>query len=202
MLKKSLILLALFVALLNAKSIDTKVLKNGDLVFVEAGQSAMDSAISDATRKGSVNYTHVGIVEVAKDGIFVIEANTKNGVVRTAWADFVAQNAAFDVKRVRGKHDFAAFVRKAKGYLGQPYDFYYLANNGAMYCSELVFESFADKNGAIFTAQPMNFYDENGTLPKYWKELYDGLGVAVPQGELGTNPNDMSKSERLEAVEF
>lgn len=194
---KNLAIFTLFISLLNATNFNTKALKNGDLVFVEAGQSAMDSAISDATRKEDVNYTHVGIVELSKDGIFVIEASSKSGVVRTKWADFIAENKAFDVKRVRGKHDFAAFIRKAKSFLGQPYDFYYLANNGKMYCSELVYESFVDENGALFEAKAMNFYDENGSLPAYWKELYEGLGVAVPQGELGTNPNDMSKSPLL-----
>lgn len=39
----------------------------------------------------------------------------------------------------------------------------------------------------------MNFLDENGVMPEFWTRLFEKLGVAVPQGVPGTNPNDMAR---------
>ena len=99
----------------------------------------------------------------------------------------------------RSKLDINAIIARAKGYLGQPYDYNFLPDNGKMYCTELVWEAFLDENGKrIFEAKPMNFYAADGSLPAYFKELFEEkLKVAVPQGVLGTNPNDMSKSKAL-----
>lgn len=174
-------------------------LQNGDLLFVRASDSRVDGAIGAATHiQTKPNYTHVGIVEVDEGGIYVIEANMQQGVVRIPFMNFQESNPSFDAYRLVGKYDVKDILARAKTYLGQPYDFYYRANNGKMYCSELVWESYLDKKGAhIFEAKPMNFYDSQGKLPSYWRESFEKLGVAVPQGELGTNPNTMSQSKQL-----
>ena len=43
----------------------------------------------------------------------------------------------------------------------------------------------------IFDAAPMSFRDSNGELPLYWEQLFASLGVPVPEGLPGTNPQDM-----------
>lgn len=182
-----------------------KDLKNADLVFVGAENSAFSQAIKSATAKGGTDYTHMGIVEVAKNGVFIIEATSINGVVRTAWADFAKANEGrgMNVMRLKKgiKFNAKAIIARAKGFLGQAYDWNFLPDNDKMYCSELVYEAYVDEKGErIFEAKPMNFYDENGKLPEFWVENFKKLGAKVPQGVLGTNPNDMSKSAKIELV--
>lgn len=185
----------------------TKDLQNADLVFVGAENSAFSQAIKSATAKGGTDYTHIGIVEVAQDGAFVIEATSEKGVVRTAWAEFVRTNEgrAMNLMRLKKsvKFNASAVITRAKGFLGQPYDWAFLPNNDKMYCSELVWETFVGENGErIFKANPMNFYDEKGNLPEFWVQNFKKLGISVPQGVLGTNPNDMSKSPQIELLKF
>ena len=177
------------------------ILQNGDLIFVKSSESAFDKAISQATQKTQTSYTHVGIYEHG----FVLEAEPTNGVVRTPLAAFLKANPHFDIKRLNAKKrasiDLDSVLLRAKAHLGEPYDFTYIANNGAMYCSELVYEAFVDKSGApIFHAKPMNFYAPDGSLPAYWQQLFSKLGVDVPQGELGTNPNALSREDFLESI--
>lgn len=178
-------------------------LRSGDLLFVRASQSSFDTAIVAATKskQDTPNYTHVGIVEVDKGEVYVIEASPELGVVRVGLKQFEKANPHYDVYRLKNKQDFARIITRAKGYLGQPYDFYYRVDNGKMYCTELVWESYLDERGArIFEAKPMNFYDEKGRLPAYWQESFKKLGAQVPQGELGTNPNAMAQSPALQKV--
>lgn len=85
----------------------------------------------------------------------------------------------------------------AKTYLGQPYDLYFLPENNMLYCSELVYLSYVRNGKPLFCAAPMNLKNAQGEYPKYWQDLFARLGQPVPQGELGTNPQDMSRSRRL-----
>ena len=200
---RKFVILSLFLSIFWGE-IRLQDLQNGDLIFVGAENSAFSEAISNATKKDSANFTHTAIVEVEPQGVFIIEASAdKGGVVRTAWQDFAKhnENRLLVLMRLKNAHqiDISAAIKRAKGYLGQPYDFYFYPNNGKMYCTELVWEAFLDGRGMrIFEAKPMNFYAADGTLPPYFKELFEQrLKVSVPQGILGTNPNDMSKSKAL-----
>ena len=42
--------------------------------------------------------------------------------------------------------------------------------------------------------------DKDGNMPEFWTELFKGLEMDVPEGEPGTNPNDMSKDAALKPV--
>ncbi|STQ86448.1 hypothetical protein LS73_004635 [Helicobacter muridarum] len=175
-------------------------LQHGDLIFVKTSESDFDKAISQATQKDGVSYTHVGIFDMYTDS--VLEAEPKLGVVRTKLQKFLEENPHFDIMRlnpkIAKKVDIKASIKRAEKYLGEPYDFTYTPNNGAMYCSELIYEAFLDINGKhVFKANPMNFYAPDGNLPKYWEELFAKLNKPVPQGELGTNPNDLARDEML-----
>lgn len=46
----------------------------------------------------------------------------------------------------------------------------------------------------------MNFKDREGRMSRFWQELFAKLGMEVPQGVTGTNPNDMFGEEVLEDV--
>ena len=89
-------------------------------------------------------------------------------------------------------------LARAESHLGEAYDWSFLPDNGKMYCSELVYESYRLKDGrALFSARPMNFRDAEGNLPDFWDTLFQELGEDIPEGLPGTNPNDLSKESSL-----
>jgi len=194
----------------------SRQLKTGDLLFIglpvdyTASDKEMSGAIAAATGdEDAVNYVHVAIVEVDKQGnAWIVDATTNRGVDRhpldTTLSDFRLQDGnypVFDLYRLRHNHKSVQFVQQAQQYCGQPYDLYFLPDNGAMYCSELVYESYMTKSGRhLFKTVPMNFKAEDGTFPTYWVNLFKSIGQPIPQGVPGTNPNDMAKARNLRQV--
>ena len=212
---KRLFLAAFVLILLTACSSGDR-LRTGDLIFVgipldyaaEAPADSMDTAIAASTGvAGGLNLIHVAIAEVKADSVWIIDATLRHGVDRhpldTFLTDFTLKDGSlpvFIVKRAEGVDPEAA-VGKAKTFCGQPYDLYFLPDNGAMYCSELVRESFLDAAGRpVFDNEPMNFRAADGSMPPYWEWLFGRLGTPVPQGLPGTNPQGMSASPVLKEV--
>lgn len=183
-------------------------LQTGDLVFVgvEEGSDADAGSMSDAIVSATGSITHVGIVEVDGSGtVWIIDASPKRGVARHSLASFISDNprAVFTVKRLRDTSGVSQFVENAKAHIGEPYDLAFLPDNGAMYCSELIREACHRPDGSfLFEETPMNFLAADGTVPAYWDQLFADLGMEVPQGVLGTNPQELSQSPLLEEVEI
>ena len=189
-------------------------LRTGDLVFMgipadySLDDDSMGSAISDATGKGDLNLIHVAIAEVGNDTIWIIDATIKHGVDRhpldTMLKDFTLKDGSlpvFIVKRLKDDSSAASYVENAKRFLGRPYDVWFLEDNEAMYCSELVRESYRTADGGyLFDSKPMNFKNSEGEFPLYWQQLFALIGQEIPQGQPGTNPQDMSESDRLTQV--
>lgn len=194
----------------------TEKLETGDLIFVgipmdySLEDDTMASAITESTGNGSeLNLIHVAIADVVRDSIWIIDATIKHGVDRhpldTFLTDFTLKDGTlpvFEIKRLKDNSLAETFVENAKQYLGQPYDSAFLPDNGAMYCSELVHDSYVTPDGEyIFSEAPMNFKDQDGNMPLYWEQLFAMLGMPVPQGINGTNPQQMSKEEVLRPVD-
>jgi len=186
-------------------------LRNGDLIFVglpagyDASTGAMDEAIASATgEKGEVNLIHVAIAQVKADSVWIIDATIKHGVDRhpldTFLRDFTLGDGSypeFIVKRVKGI-DADAAVKRALALCGREYDVRFLPDNEDLYCSELVQVCYLDADGRqVFKSEPMNWLAPDGTMPPYWEWLFGQLGMDVPQGVPGTNPQSMSESELL-----
>lgn len=180
--------------------------KNGDLIFQAQGSSNFSDAIATATgMSDSLTYVHVGIVlKDSSQNINVIEASPVYGVRIIPVDTFINLSPRYygkpyvTIKRVNKDIPLDRIIENAMNFLGQPYDWYYMPDNGMIYCSELVYESFLDNNGnKIFQAKPMNFRASDGTMPAFWTELYKKLGVEVPEGIPGTNPNDLSNDPQL-----
>ena len=179
--------------------------ENGDLIFQVAGNSNFSKAIEYSTgNPDSINYIHVGIIYTYDSSdIEVIEASPKEGVRIISLESFLASCPQINdkpgavIKRLK-KRPSDRVIINACSHIGEPYDWYYLPDNGMMYCSELVYESYLDESGEkIFSAQPMNFRSPDGTIPEFWINLYQKLGIDVPEGIPGTNPNDLSKHPQL-----
>lgn len=186
-------------------------LQSGDLLFQAGKDSGMAGAIAAATGNGSdkgglPDFTHVGIAVCGGGADSVLEA-AAGGVRIVPLEEFLADAGTIEgrpavvVLRLRDTTGVAAAVRRARGSLGLPYDFSFRPGNGKLYCSELVWESYRDADGQpLFPARPMNFRAADGTLPRYWSELFARLGEPVPEGVPGTNPNDLAREERLREV--
>ena len=218
---KSKIILALFVTAATMIGCgitpDENGLKTGDLIFVGlpwdyslSDSTSISSAIIEATGdKESLNMIHVAIAEVQGDSTWIIDATIKHGVDRypldTFLTDFTLRDGshpAFIVKRVSGI-DTEGFVENAKAFIGEPYDVYFLPENGAMYCSELVYDSYINADGDhLFDSEPMNFKNPDGEMPAYWEQLFARLNAEVPQGIPGTNPQNMCNSAILETIDI
>ena len=190
-------------------------IKTGDLVFVgipadySLDESEMDGAISAATgSKDALNLIHVAILEVGKDTTWIIDATIKHGVDRhpidTMFKEFTLKDGSqptYIVKRLKDSRKAAQYVENAKQFLGLPYDVAFLPDNGALYCSELVRESYRTEDGAfIFDEKPMNFKNANNEFPLYWQQLFALIGQEIPQDIPGTNPQDMSGAPVLKTV--
>lgn len=189
-------------------------LKNGDLIFVgipydyEVGSGSMSEAITAATGgEGPWNMIHVAIAEVKADSVWIIDATIARDVARRPLdvflKDFTLKDGSYPeflVRRVKGV-DADAAVERAKEYVGRHYDFCFDPDNEDIYCSELVQITYLDKDGNwVFESQPMNFLAPDGTMPRYWEWLFDRLGMEIPQGVPGTNPQNMFEAPCLTPV--
>lgn len=191
-------------------------LRTGDLIFVGISENysldedSMDEAIASATGNGeALNLIHAAIAEVdGEGGRWIIDATIKRGVDRhpldTFLRDFTLRDGSlpvFEVKRLKDTTGVADFVKKAKSFLGESYNSSFVPTPGAHYCTELIRDSYVPRGGApLFDEAPMNFCAPDGTMPVYWVQLFAILGMEVPQGVPGTNPQDMSRSPLLKTV--
>jgi hypothetical protein len=110
-------------------------------VILQTSKSARSELIVRASRSP---YSHVGLIEVAPDGVFVIEAIAP--VSRTPLAAWVARGKNRSVTVLRSAlpaPDRARVVAAAKAELGKPYDAAYQWGDDRLYCSELVVKAFA-----------------------------------------------------------
>lgn len=192
-----------------------ETLMSGDLVFIgipmdyALDENSMDSAIAAATGDGELNLIHVAILEMDGDKPYIIDATLKHGVDRhpldTMLKEFTLKDGSqptYIVKRMKDRALADQWIERAKTFCGQPYDCAFLPANGALYCTELVRDSFLGASGEyLFDENPMNFLDDEGNMPVYWTQLFALIGQEVPQGLPGTNPQDMSTSPLLETVD-
>ena len=171
-------------------SCQTHRLSTADLLFHVTPHS---NAITDVT-PGMID--HVAIVLNADS---VIEA-VGRGVVITPIDSLRQQPGYYLIGRVKGVHR-ASSVAHARTYLGRPYDYLYFSDNEAIYCSELVQFSFIDKRGdRLFAPIPMSFHDATGQITDYWHRFYEERGMAVPEGQPGTNPGELSRRRQVRII--
>ena len=200
------LMLAAFFILYGARLSFAQNLKNCDLIFHAQGHGEFSNAISESTgAQDSVKFVHVGIIEVDKERKpYVIEASPEEGVRTITLSEFLSQSPhqagkpRVVIKRLSIPIDEEKIIIRAKSFMGQPYDWWYLPDNEKLYCSELVQICFIDSSGNnIFPTQPMNFRDKDGNIPSFWIDLFKELDMDVPEGIPGTNPNDLSKHPLL-----
>lgn len=173
-------------------------LHTGDLLFQAGKNTEMTGAITAATGKeGPLNFSHVGIAVVGGGADSVLEATTDGGVRLTLLAEFLGRSAKIDghpavvAMRLKDTAGIAAAVRRARSFLGVPYDYSFRPGREKLYCSELVWESYRAEDGTpLFTARP----DE---LPRRGRNPAAILGRPVrPTGRAGSRRAARHESQR------
>src|SRR5690554_3090593 len=180
-----------------------KKLQNGDLIFVEAKQQNLSGAINRVTQKSEIeNFDHVGIIEITSNGIFVLHASTKLGSNKQLFQDFYTENLKNDQNMVvyrlkkNDQNSIESAIMKANSMLGKPYNWSYVLNEESYYCSDFIERIF--REDSVFEHIPMNFINpETQQIDDFWIQFYQKIELEVPQGQPGTNPNQLASSPKL-----
>ncbi len=193
-------------------------LRGGDLLFVVNGQG---NNITDVT--DGVDGLGIDHIAVFSDGN-VVEAIPEYGVVENPLDSFLVRLSDREsvlVGRIEGV-DVEESVANARKFLGRPYDDIFMPSDSAIYCSELVQKSFVFKDGLkerdhnvnevyskatgsgakhfVFGTIPMSFHDSTGNVTEFWAKFYSARGLAVPEGEPGTNPGQLSRDPNVKIL--
>lgn len=178
-------------------------LKTGDLLFQDIDCGPLCDAIEVVTEgvEGR-DFSHIGLVYVYNDSIYVLEAIGKD--VHLTPLDMFAKRSDHPLLVATVKKQYEKIASKAVTIAlqkrGIAYDDIFLYNNGKYYCSELIYDAFKEANNdyPFFELQPMTFKipGKNEFFPA-WIDYYKELGVPIPEGALGINPGGISRSDKL-----
>lgn len=205
-LKKTIYMPVIFLLIFNLHCTQTPTAKiqNGDILFCSYESGELSGAIDEVTQTGKkTNYSHMGIVEIADKDTFVIHASSKKNVVKERLRDFIeTENASIiDIYRVKEKFrpSIESALELANNRVGLPYNFSYRMSDSSFYCSQLVYQIF--ESDSLFKLNPMTFKspDKEEFHPD-WIKYYEKLGIEIPEGEPGCNPNGMAASANIKKI--
>ena len=180
-------------------------LNTGDLLFCTTSSGDLSKAIDQVTQTNkATHYSHVGIIDIQNDTIWVLHSAPEKGVCCETLSLFLNpenERRIATVYRLKPNYLIAvpAAIQKARELIGQKYNFSYIIKDQGYYCSEYIYELFAADS--IFTLHPMTFKNpETGQFMQEWVDHYQKLGITIPEGEPGCNPNGMAASDKLELI--
>ena len=175
------------------------------MLFQGATTENISAAIDKVTQtSGETHFSHVGLVEVSDTGIVVLHAYPEGGTCIVSLNEFLhPKGNSVKVVAYRLKNEWQkaipAAIKKAHQMLGKPYNFSYVLSDTTHYCSEFVYRTFAADS--IFKLEPMTFKDPaTGKFPVAWVDYYQKMGIEIPEGQPGCNPNGLAASEKLEPL--
>lgn len=191
----TLLLSAVCVSAQRLERIGLGSLCEGDLLFCA---QVKGNNITDVTQGvGGMKIDHVAILHRQGGRTFALEA-IHSGVGLTPIDSFMARREAVLAARLRDTLGVARSVERALRFIGRPYDFNFMPDDSAFYCSELVQKCYRDSRGElVFKPIPMSFHDQSGRITPYWHDYYARQGLQVPEGEPGSNPGDLSRSAAI-----
>ncbi|WP_417354124.1 YiiX/YebB-like N1pC/P60 family cysteine hydrolase [Flavobacterium sp.] len=199
---------AIFFLLLAANSLFAQniKLKDGDLIFQDMDCGPLCDAIEAVTEGYNGNdFSHMGMVYHRNDTIYIIEA--AGTAVRLTALEKFSKNTSKPMYVGRLKRKYRKLITKAIDFslnqIGTPYDDEYVYDNGAYYCSELIYDAFkfANNGTPFFELQPMT-YKEPGTNDYFpaWVEYYKSINADIPEGLPGCNPGGISTSNKIKVI--
>lgn len=178
---------------------------DGDFLFVANDESDFEKAVNSSTKKDSeISFSHVGVIKIENDSIFVLEASPEEGVTKTSFIYFFNKSKHITVGRL--KAEYQSIIKKSieniEKLIGKDYDCYFDAENDKYYCSELIQQNFNDKNGNhIFEPIKMTFKNSSDNANNdFWEKYFEKLGSNIPEGENGSNPNSIYHSINIDII--
>ncbi len=198
-MKKILLLLCLVCArIVLAQQVlppSTCGLCEGDLLFCASESGNQITAVTQGV--DGMKIDHVAIAHWEGGKWYALEA-VHRGVCLTPIDSLLARRTCVVHAQLTDTVGVAQSVQRALACLGKPYDFNFMPDDSAYYCSELVQKNYRDRNGQlVFPPIPMSFHDKTGKVTAYWKDYYARQGLCVPEGEPGSNPGDLSRSKAI-----
>lgn len=179
--------------------------REGDLAFVVNRQG---NAITSVTHSiNSLPIDHVAIMHrIGGDNgpLYALEAIPHGGVCLTPVDTFLVANGGRENIVMGRVEDLDAHhsIKAALTLVGLPYDFNYMPQDTAIYCSELVQSTYVDLTGhLVFETIPMTFSDSTGNIHPYWQQHYAKQGLSVPEGHPGTNPGQLSRHPKVKIIQ-
>lgn len=202
----NVVLLMVFLVMISCNSSKETHIKTGDIIFRGTTKSELSQAINDVTQTDiKTNYTHMGVCEVVDNKVFIYNADLGKGVVKELLADFLKskKNTEYiaDLYRIKNtdKNKINTAIERANSLIGNKYNTTYILEDEGYYCSEYIYEVF--KKDTVFELEPMTFKDpKTNSFHKGWITHYQELGIDIPEGKLGCNPNVMANSTTIEFV--
>jgi len=203
---KKLILIMNLLAILGLNAFGQPLkIKTGDLLFRETVSSNLSQAIDQVTQTGKqTHFSHIGIADVERDTVFVLHASPIGGTCKITLNEFShpeADSVRVVVYRLKKPYRSAipSAIKEAKSLLGKPYNFSYILSDSSQYCSEFIYRAF--EADSIFKLNPMTFKDPaTGEFAPTWVDYYKKLGLEIPEGKPGCNPNGMAASDKIERI--
>lgn len=193
---------------LQAQSV-AELAQEGDLIFQELPCGELCDNIARVTpSKPGFRFQHAGLVLKEGNALYVVES-IGHGVQKTPLDSFLWRGrrrylandgvalARFKPKGMQKRS--AAAARMALEYLGAPYDDAFLPDGNALYCTELIQMVYRRNGlGKQIPSAPMTFKDPaTGETFPGWKNYYESMAMAVPEGLPGTNPGRLSLNKKL-----
>jgi len=205
MKKAIFILIIVTVSINNVVSQNLFNLQTGDILFQIGNGSDFENAVINSTSDiYDKSFSHCGVVYLENNTIFVLEAETEKGVLKTIFEDFYNKSKHLVIGRLKCDYQYVIdnSISKILALIGKKYDFIFSSENDEYYCSELIQKNFTDSNNKpIFETISMTFKDKitNETIP-YWVKYFEKLNAEIPEGKQGSNPTYLSKSEKIELI--
>lgn len=179
-------------------------LQKGDLLLCAYEKAGLSSAIDEVTQtQEATHFSHMGMVSIENGDTFVYHASSKKGVCKESVSNFIMEEKASIIEVYRLKPAYLqsidSIIIEANKLVGRPYNFSYMSNDSGFYCSQLIYHLFKTQN--VFALNPMTFKNpESGKFNEIWVDYYKKLGLEIPEGELGCNPNGLAASNKIDRI--
>lgn len=177
-------------------------LNDGDIIFQSLKEkSSFNDAVSHSGAVSNIDeiITHVNHVGLYVGDNTVIQATQKDGVIQLPLSDFLFAGCDNIVATIDNALIIKQALTRVMTCLGLPYNHSFHPDADGFYCSELITYAFkTELNDDYFELYPMNFNDltTQQILP-YWITYYHTLNQPIPQGILGSHPQQLLRQTHL-----
>lgn len=174
----------------------------GDIIFQSQNE---ESEFSKAiTHSGSLPSSNDIINQISHVGLYigndlVIEATQKHGVIKQPLKSFLGSAQYNVVATISDNVVIKNALIRVQDCLGLPYNHSFRSDAKGFYCSQLITYAFKYESGKnYFKLYPMNFKNlTTGQILPYWINYYRELKQPIPQGKLGSHPQQLLRQKEL-----